>query len=134
MSNVKLSDEQKNLISDMVKPEPVFMPGELTPEPTPNALLDGLISWGNTLDFENLPERAVVTIKIGSLDPEYGHKMQMSVIHQVLEPRREILVKKKITVLFMGMNDDITAISDEEMAVAGWERKEKTLIISPHSR
>jgi len=133
-TKINLSDEQRKQIDQMVKPECGDQMGSPALVPPPNSLADGLVAWGNTLDFSSLPERAVVTIKVGSIDPEYGYKMQMSVIKQVLEPRRELLTQKKITILFMGKNDDIKHIPDEEMEAAGWFRKEKSLIISPYTK
>ena len=104
------------------------------PQTTPPALLGDLIKWGNTLNFENLKENEVVTIKIGIEDPEYANKMQFNIVNHVLEPRIELLKSKKIAVLFMSANDDISTMSNEDMEQAGWTRKEKSLIVNPFEK
>lgn len=100
------------------------------PTDRPSPLLEDLVKWGKSIDFDNLKENSVVMIKIGIEDPVYSSKMQHGVIHQVLEPRINILKQKKITVLFTSLDDDISSLSPDDMEKAGWVKKDKPLIIS----
>lgn len=84
-----------------------------------------------TIDIDGAPKNSVLIVKISTEDHLYAGNIQMGIIKKVLEPRMEVLKEKKITVLFMAADDDITLISEEEMAQAGWVKKEPSLIIQP---
>ena len=56
--------------------------------------------------------------------------MQQVIARQVLQPRIEKLKEKKVCILFMQAEDDISVMTEEEMNQAGWEKKEKSRIIT----
>lgn len=97
---------------------------------TPPSLLDGLVKWGNKFDFDNIAKNSVVLIKLNVKDPMRVQMMQRAIAKQVLEPRIEKLKANQVCVLFMQSDDDITIMSEEDMKAAGWEKKEKKLIIT----
>jgi len=136
----ELTEEQKKLAVDMIETiEAEIAVGEkqeageeVKPvEVKPNALVDGIVEWGKTLDIENIPQNAVLTIKVNVDDPQYAHHFQMGVVRHVLEPRFETLKDKKITVLFMSHKDDLSILTEEDMAKSGWVKKEPSRIIIP---
>lgn len=130
----QISEDTKKLIDDMVDVKCIDTMGH-QPEPQqPNPIVDQIIGWGNTLDFENIKPNSLITVKIGIDNALYAQKMQMGIIHQVLEPRKELLKQKKLTVMFMSKDDDISVIAEEDMNRAGWFKKEKSLIISPFDK
>lgn len=96
----------------------------------PPSLLDGLVKWGNKFDFDNIAKNSVVLIKLNVKDPMRVQMMQRAIAKQVLEPRVEKLKANQVCVLFMQSDDDITIMSEEDMKAAGWEKKEKKLIIT----
>lgn len=137
----KITDEQKKLadlmiedIAEQVKIEESNLDANKEPQvftPKPNALVDGIVQWGETMDFSALKENSVLLIKINSDDPQYAHHFQMGVVRHVLEPRYETLKEKKVTVLFMSNSDDLSILSEEDMAKSGWIKKEPSRIIVP---
>jgi hypothetical protein len=108
-------------------------PEPLVPTPPSESppLLAELVKWGNTLDFDNIPHNAVVLIKLDVNDPFRVQMMQRIITKQVLEPRIEKLKERHICILFMQSGDDISIMTEEEMKKAGWEKKEKSIIITP---
>lgn len=98
-------------------------------EPVP-PLLENIVKWGNTIDFDNLPKNAVVLIKLNVQDPMRVQMMQRAIAKQVLEPRAEKLKANRTCILFMQSDDDISIMTEEDMAKAGWEKKDKKLIIT----
>ena len=112
-------------------PNPLMLPPdepklELTPaEETAVANID------KTIDLAGAPNNSVLVIKISTEDHLYANNLQMGIIQRVLEPRREILKEKRLTVLFMARGDDISLLTEEDMDKAGWVKKEPSLIIKP---
>jgi len=106
--------------------KPLGVPSPSTPPPA----IQSLVQWGNQVDFETVPENAVVMIKLNVNDPMRVQMMQRAIAKQVLEPRIETLKKKRVCILFMQTGDDITVMTEEEMGKAGWEKKEKSRIIT----
>jgi hypothetical protein len=98
---------------------------------SPPDVIKSLVEFAKNIDFNNTSERSVVVVKIGTKDPQASYALQMNVIRQILEPRRELLQEKKLTVMFMSSEDDISTISEEDMNKAGWVKKDKPLIITP---
>lgn len=97
---------------------------------TPPILLEDIVKWGNTLDFDSVKENSVVLIKICVDDPLHLQMMQNVIVKQVLTPRIEKLKEKKVCVLFMRADDDISIMDEDDMKKAGWEKKEKSRIIT----
>ena len=135
----ELSNEQKQLVDQMIQDVVMEVENDVKAEKgetvvpaerKPNALVDGILEWGNQLNFDDLKNNAVLLVKINSDDPQYSHSFQMGVIRHVLEPRAKLLKEKKVTVLFMSDKDDISILSEEEMQQAGWEKKDKSRIIT----
>jgi hypothetical protein len=103
---------------------------QLPTEPTPPPLIESLVKWGKTIDFDNLPQNAVIIIKLSVQDPLRVQMMQRAIARQVLEPRAEKLKANKACVLFMQSDDDISIMTEQDMNKAGWEKKDKKLIIT----
>jgi hypothetical protein len=118
------------------KPNVSAMPGSpppAVPSPsTPPPSLEEIVQWGNKLDFDNLPQNSVVLIKLAIDDPFRVQMMQKIITKQVLEPRIQKLKDKRTCILFMQSGDDISVMTEEDMGKAGWEKKEKSLIIKPN--
>lgn len=108
--------------------------GIVAPTEQAPPLLESIVKWGQTLDFENLPKKAVVIIKLSVHDPLRVQMMQRAIAKQVLEPRAEKLKANQTCVLFMQSEDDISIMTEEDMNKAGWEKKDKKLIITLDSR
>lgn len=102
----------------------------LPEEKTPPPLLESIIQWGKSYDFDNLPQNSVVLIKLNISDPMRVNMMQRIIAKQVLEPKIEVLKKNRICILFMQAEDDIQVMTEEDMSKAGWEKKEKKRIIT----
>lgn len=86
--------------------------------------------FSKTLDLEAAPKNSVLIVKIGTNDHLYANNLQMGIIQRVLNPRVEILRDKRLTVLFMAREDDITLLTEEDMEKAGWVKKEPNRIIT----
>ena len=104
-------------------------PGVPSPS-SPPILLESIVKWGNEIDFDNITENAVVLIKLNVDEPIHLQLMQNAIVKQVLNPRIEKLKEKKVCVLFMRADDDISVMTEEDMNKAGWEKKEKSRIIT----
>lgn len=102
------------------------------PTDTPSPLLSQLVEWGQTLDIDNIPFNSVILIKLNVTDPTHATQMQQAIAQQVLFPRNEKLKEKKACILFMETGDDISIMTEKEMNQAGWEKKDKPLIITPY--
>ena len=110
--------------------DPMGKPLGVPPNKVPPSIIEALVKWGKSIDFDNIPKNAVVIIKLNIDDPFRTQIMQQVIAKQVLEPRLEILKEKRVCILFMQEGDDISVITEEEMAQAGWEKKEKKRIIT----
>jgi hypothetical protein len=140
----ELSEKQKKLaeqmIDDIEKEVEAGVKAEETeteivvPEKKPNALVDGILEWGGVMDLDNVPERSVLLIRVNVDDHQYAHHFQMGVVKYVLEPRFEKLKEKKVTVLFMGSQDDISILTEADMAKSGWKKVDKSVIINPFDK
>jgi hypothetical protein len=112
-----------------------LMGGSPTP-PTdpPPSILSELVKWGETLNLEEANKNSVLVIKLSSINPIHAQQMQRSIINMVLAPKAEKLKDKKLTVLFMAAEDDISLLDESDMESAGWQKKEKSLIIDPFKK
>lgn len=90
---------------------------------------DKLIEINNVIDFDNLAPNSVIVLKIGG---DMGHKMRM---HQAFvrfaQSKSNLFEEKKLTVLFLEPEDSLEVLTEEDMDKAGWQKKEKSLIIRP---
>ena len=135
---MKLADQMVEDLQMELKYEVATNDGNLTegnpspkPDIKPNPLVDGFVEWGKSLDVDNLPGNSVLCIKVNIDNPEYAHDFQMGIVRQVLEPRFDKLKEKHVTVLFLGSKDDISVLTEEDMAKSGWVKKESSRIIMP---
>ena len=108
--------------------------GVVAPTESAPPLLESIVKWGNIIDFDNLPKNAVVLIKLNVQDPLRVQMMQRAIAKQVLEPRAEKLKANRTCILFMQSDDDISIMTEDDMKKAGWEKKDKPLIITLDSR
>ena len=107
--------------------KPLGVPSPSIPPPA----LEKLVQWGNVVDLDNIPQNAIVMIKLNVTDPMRANMMHRAIAKQVLEPRIEKLKEKRVCILFMQTGDDISVMTENEMNQAGWEKKEKSRIIIP---
>lgn len=114
------------------KPNPIEwdMGNTPTPPSPPSPLLKELINIGKSIDFNSLTENSVLIIKIKVDGTIRFEMLRQAITKQVLAPRFEILKQKKICVLFLESNDDISVMTEREMNEVGWEKKEKNRIIT----
>jgi len=83
------------------------------------------------LNWDALNDNSVLVIKIDSSNPMRFAQFQHALVTSLLQPRKELLKQKKISVVFMGTKDDISVLQESEMNRLGWYKKEKSLIITP---
>lgn len=80
-------------------------------------------------NFDNLAPNSVIVLKIGG---DAGHKFRM---HQAfvryIQSKGDLFKEKHFTVLFLEPGDSLDVLSEEDMEKAGWQKKEKSLIIRP---
>lgn len=100
------------------------------PPAAPSKLLQELVEFGKGVDFDNLPDNAVVLIKLNTDNPMRFDALQRGIVKSVLDPRFEKLKQKRICILFVQSGEDISVMTEEEMGQAGWEKKEKSRIIT----
>ena len=88
-----------------------------------------IVEIDNVIDFDNLAPNSVIVLKIGG---DTGHKMRM---HQAfvrfINSKGNLFKEKKFTVLFLEPDDSLEVLTEEDMDKAGWQKKEKSLIIKP---
>ena len=138
--NQKISDNSGQWIYDeklglIWQPNISPIPSNQSPEtkvsqPATPPLLESLVQWGKTFDFDNLKKNSVIIIKLDISDPIRTQMMQRIIAKQVLEPRVEKLKANQVCVLFIQSGDDISVLSEEDMNAAGWEKKDKPRIIT----
>ena len=88
-------------------------------------IIDSPICW------DEVKTNSVLVIKIDASNPTRFGQFQQSIVKHLLEPRMEMLKEKKLSIVFMGTNDDISVLDEKEMNKLGWFKKEKNLIITP---
>lgn len=100
-----------------------------TPD-VPGKLLSELVEISKGIDFDSLAENSVVLIKLNTDNPMRFEALQRGIVKQVLDPRFETLKKKRICVLFLQAGEGIEVLTEDDMKAAGWEKKEKSRIIT----
>jgi hypothetical protein len=98
-----------------------------TPPSTTVALPAGTVV--TTINIEELKSNSVVVIKIA---PE-GMQQRMAATQQIamaLRPLREQIQAKNIAFIVMGTGEGMEVVDEEQMKELGWEKKEKTRIIT----
>jgi len=88
-----------------------------------------LVQIDNVLDFDNMTPNSVIILRIGG---DAGHKMRM---HQAfvrfVKSKGDLFKEKHLTVMFLEPGDGIEVLTEEDMKNAGWQKKEKSVIITP---
>ena len=105
---------------------PLGVPSPSTPPP----IIESIVKWGNQLDLDNIPYNSVVLIKLNVRDPYRTQMLQTAIAKQVLEPRIDKLKEKRVCVLFMESEDDISVMTEDDMNQSGWIKKDKNRIIT----
>jgi hypothetical protein len=108
--------------------KPELVVPETTPPPsTTVALPAGTLV--TTINLEELKSNSVVVIKIA---PE-GMQQRMAATQQIamaLRPLREQIQAKNIAFIVMGTGEGMEVVDEEQMKQLGWEKKEKSRIIT----
>lgn len=108
----------------------------LTPKPQPSAPPSELALPADkvtTINVDDIKPNSILTINIDVATPT--QKMAVApVFSKLLAPYASKLREKGITVMLMTLHENINLITEEEMNKAGWEKKAKSLIISPFSK
>lgn len=82
------------------------------------------------INVDEIKNNSVLIIKANLPSPT--HKAAASSVFQkLLYPYIPILREKKVTVMIMDLKEDISIVPEEEMNAAGWEKKDKSVIINP---
>lgn len=86
-----------------------------------------------TVNIDDIKPNSILIITVDVENPI--QKMAVApVFSKLLAPYAAKLREKSVTVMLMTANENINLISEEEMNNAGWEKKEKSLIIKPFSK
>lgn len=86
-----------------------------------------------TINIDEIKSNTILVINVDVDSPV--QKMAVApVFSKLLAPYAAKLREKGVTVMLMSLNENINLISEEEMNKAGWEKKAKSLIISPFDR
>jgi hypothetical protein len=82
-----------------------------------------------TLNIDDIKPNTVLVINVDVDGPE--QKMAVApAFAKLLAPYIPTLKEKRVTVMLMSVNESINLITEEEMNKAGWEKKEKSRIIT----
>jgi hypothetical protein len=111
-----------------------LMGGTPTPPNAPPSILGDLVKWGETLDLDSIKPNSVMVIKLAPKTAVAAQRIQQGIVNMILAPRAEKLKDKKLTVLFMAADDSIELIEESEMESAGWQKKNKSVIIDPFKK
>lgn len=85
------------------------------------------------INIDDIKPNTVLVINIDVNTPE--EKMACApAFGKLLAPYAAILKEKRVTVMLMSTKENISQISEEEMANFGWEKKGKSLIINPYEK
>ena len=106
----------------------------LPPETPPSEItLPPQTTKAVTINIDDIKPNSILTINIDVENPI--QKMAVApVFSKLLAPYAAKLREKGVTVMLMTLHENINLISEEEMNAAGWEKKEKSLIIKPFSK
>lgn len=85
------------------------------------------------LNVDEMKPNSIVLIKVEAENPV--HKMAVAPLFQkLLSPYGPKLREKNITIMLMTTKESLEIISEAEMNRAGWQKKEKSLIINPYQK
>jgi len=86
-----------------------------------------------TININDIKPNSVLIISI-NVDSPIEKMAVAPVFSKLLAPYAAELRSKKITVMLMTTKENIEVIPESEMNRCGWEKKEKSLIISPYEK
>ena len=90
---------------------------------------DKLVLIDQVLDIKNIEPKSVIVLKIGG---DAGHKMRMHrAFVRFVESKGNLFKEKELTFMFLEPGDSLEVLTEEDMKNAGWQKKEKSLIIQP---
>ena len=82
----------------------------------------------------NIDELKPNTVLIVKIDPE-GMQQRIAASKQIamaLRPLMEKMREKNISIIVMGTNEGMEVLDEERMGELGWEKKDKSRIITPY--
>lgn len=86
-----------------------------------------------TINVDDIKPNSVLVINVDVETPM--QKMAVApVFSKLLAPYAATLREKKVTVMLMTLQENINIVTEEEMNRAGWQKKEKSLIINPYEK
>ena len=86
-----------------------------------------------TINIDSVPENSVLLIKINA---EHGMQQRVAATQQIaraLQPLNDKIKAKKIVLIVMATDEDMSDLEEAEMNKMGWYRKEPSLIINPYT-
>ncbi|HQI44905.1 MAG TPA: hypothetical protein PLC59_02370 [Bacteroidales bacterium] len=111
------SDKGEKIISqDKTRPNEVTLPPE-----TVKAV---------TVNIDDIKPNSVLIINIDVENPLQKMAI-MPTFSKLFSSHAAKLREKNVTIMIMTIHENINVVSEEEMNAAGWERKDKSLIINP---
>lgn len=85
------------------------------------------------INLNTIQPNSILVIKIDVPSPL--HKMAVAPsFAKLLQPHGKKLREKNVTIMLMTTKEDLSIITEEEMNRAGWEKKDKSLIINPFQK
>lgn len=85
------------------------------------------------INVDEIKSNSIVIIKVEAESPT--HKMAVAPMFQkLLSPYGPKLREKNVTIMLMTTKESLEVVSEAEMNRAGWEKKSKSLIISPYQK
>ncbi len=104
-----------------------------TPAPEAPTVVDVPAEKVTQINIDEIKPNTVLIINIAVDGPE--QKMAVAPIFgKLLAPFAKKLKEKGVTVMLMALHENITLVSEKEMNAAGWEKKNKSLIINPFDK
>lgn len=86
-----------------------------------------------TINVDDIRPNSILIINVDVANPI--QKMAIApTFAKLLAPYGPMLKEKGVTIMLMALHENINIVSEEEMNAAGWEKKEKSLIINPFQK
>jgi hypothetical protein len=83
------------------------------------------------IDIDAITPNSILVIKVDVPSPVHKTAV-IPVFHKLLAPHSFKLREKNVTVMLMTSAETIEVVSEKEMNDAGWEKKAKSLILTPN--
>lgn len=115
------AQQQRNFESNMLPPE------------APPSEIQLPADKVSTINIDEIKPNTILCINVAVDNPV--QKMAVApIFSKLLAPYAPKLREKGVTVMLMSLNESINLISEAEMNAAGWEKKQKSIIINPFER